>query len=423
VIRALWRIAPAEREVIALHYVEGLSHREIAALLGLPVTTVNNRMHTGRRNLRRALAGVAGRALRQARLPATFTECVVRMLRVRGPVVDLQFEAVDLPQVLETIVLHEEPQKREVLLEVVQRRGQDTVRCIVVSRESNKAIGGAAAGESRAAGEPVANVRDAIGALHQRRRRRLTFLETGIKAVDLLCPVVAGGSVAIAGDAGAGKLVLVQELARRLANLRGGVGVFAFVRIAEKPWARSVAGAMEVLAMPPDLTFVLQPENEDHNDLDELPVDTLIVVSRTQAEHRIYPAIDPLRSRSTFLTSTTATRSATARARVVHRIPTGRSHAAIASAVRDAIGRLGGDTSLEQIAKSDDSQTRRALMLQLYMSQPFFTAQPFTGVAGEWVSRRDTLRMCREILNGRHDAAAPAAFWFIGARQPAGLQQ
>lgn len=149
---------------------------------------------------------------------------------------------------------------------------------------------------------------------------------------------ITRGTVAIVGDEGVGKLVLVQEPARRLTDLRGGIGVFTFVRLAEQPWARSVAAAMEVLASAPDLTFVLATaERDEPHDPADLQVDTLIHLSRSRAERRIYPAIDPVRSRSSLQTAARA----------------GRRHSATAEAVRSAFERLGAGHESGSEGKED----------------------------------------------------------------------
>ena len=57
--------------------------------------------------------------------------------------------------------------------------------------------------------------------------QRLRLLETGIKVIDVMCPLVAGGTLAIAGDLGGGSTVVMEELVRRLSAgrllTRGGV--------------------------------------------------------------------------------------------------------------------------------------------------------------------------------------------------------
>jgi F-type H+-transporting ATPase subunit beta len=60
-------------------------------------------------------------------------------------------------------------------------------------------------------------------------RRRLTFLETGIKVIDLLAPVGRMGTAGVIGGAGVGKTILLQELMRTVGRKQGGVVVFAGV--------------------------------------------------------------------------------------------------------------------------------------------------------------------------------------------------
>jgi F0F1-type ATP synthase beta subunit len=55
------------------------------------------------------------------------------------------------------------------------------------------------------------------------------LLETGIKVVDVMCPLVAGGTVAIAGEYGAGTTVVMEELVRRLSSGADRVSLFALV--------------------------------------------------------------------------------------------------------------------------------------------------------------------------------------------------
>jgi len=54
-------------------------------------------------------------------------------------------------------------------------------------------------------------------------------LETGIKVIDLICPIVKGGKVGLFGGAGVGKTVIIQELIRNIAQEHGGFSVFAGV--------------------------------------------------------------------------------------------------------------------------------------------------------------------------------------------------
>jgi F-type H+-transporting ATPase subunit beta len=58
---------------------------------------------------------------------------------------------------------------------------------------------------------------------------KIEILETGIKVIDLICPVVKGGKVGLFGGAGVGKTVIIQELIHNIASNHGGYSVFAGV--------------------------------------------------------------------------------------------------------------------------------------------------------------------------------------------------
>ncbi len=58
---------------------------------------------------------------------------------------------------------------------------------------------------------------------------KIEILETGIKVIDLICPVVKGGKVGLFGGAGVGKTVVIQELIHNIASNHGGYSVFAGV--------------------------------------------------------------------------------------------------------------------------------------------------------------------------------------------------
>ena len=63
----------------------------------------------------------------------------------------------------------------------------------------------------------------------------------------------------------------------------------------------------------------------------------------------------------------------------------------------------------------EDKQTvSRARKLELLMSQPFFTAETFTGTPGQYVTRQDTVRSFKEILDGKVDDLPEQAFFMVG---------
>jgi F-type H+/Na+-transporting ATPase subunit beta len=133
-------------------------------------------------------------------------------------------------------------------------------------------------------------------------------------------------------------------------------------------------------------------------------LDSSVRLERSIVELGIYPAVDPLSSTSTVLD-----------ARVV-----GDEHFAVAREVQrtlqrykdlqDIIAILG----MDELSEEDKVTVARARRLQRYMSQPMFVAEQFTGRAGKYVERKETVRGAREILDGKHDSLPEQAFFMAG---------
>ena len=61
----------------------------------------------------------------------------------------------------------------------------------------------------------------------------------------------------------------------------------------------------------------------------------------------------------------------------------------------------------------DKKVVQRARRIQKYLAQPFFVAEQFTGMAGVFVPREDTVRSFKEILEGEHDSLPEDAFYMV----------
>ncbi|WP_134389648.1 F0F1 ATP synthase subunit beta [Methylacidiphilum sp. Yel] len=122
-------------------------------------------------------------------------------------------------------------------------------------------------------------------------------------------------------------------------------------------------------------------------------LDTVVILSRSQAAKGFYPAIDPLVSTS----------------RIMDKQFLGQRHYTIASEVRkylsrykeleDIINLLG----MEELSKEDKQIVLRARKIQRYLTQPFFTTAEHTGIPGVSVTLSDTLDDCEAFLNGDYD--------------------
>jgi F-type H+/Na+-transporting ATPase subunit beta len=79
--------------------------------------------------------------------------------------------------------------------------------------------------------------------------------------------------------------------------------------------------------------------------------------------------------------------------------------------LQDIIAILG----IEELSEEDKLTVSRARKVQKFLSQPFFVAQQFTGMAGRYVKIADTVRSFKEIIEGKHDEIPEQAFYMKGA--------
>ena len=173
--------------------------------------------------------------------------------RIIGPVIDIQFEDSEMPQLLDAIKIKMED--HVVVAEVAQHVGDSTVRCIALSSTDGMKRGLKAINTGAPIEVPVGN--DVLGRLfnvlgepidgmpapedapkkpihlpspeYSQQETSTQIYETGIKVIDLLAPYTKGGKVGLFGGAGVGKTVLIQELINNIAKEHGGISVFAGV--------------------------------------------------------------------------------------------------------------------------------------------------------------------------------------------------
>ena len=123
-----------------------------------------------------------------------------------------------------------------------------------------------------------------------------------------------------------------------------------------------------------------------------------IVLSRKRASEGLFPAIDPLLSSSKMATPGIV----------------GARHYGLAqqyAELKDIIAMLG----LEQLSPQDRSVVGRARHLERFLTQPFFTTEQFTGLAGKLVSLEDALEGCERILRDEFKDYPESALYMIGA--------
>ena len=134
-------------------------------------------------------------------------------------------------------------------------------------------------------------------------------------------------------------------------------------------------------------------------------LDSTIVLSRALTELGIYPAVDPLDSISTALDPNIVGEEHYQVAREVQRILQRYKE------LQDIIAILG----IEELSADDKLLVERARKIQKFLSQPFFVAEAFTGRPCKFVSRKDTVRSFKEIIEGKHDDKPEGAFYLVGS--------
>src|SRR5262249_12311589 len=133
VLAAIAELPRPLREVVTLYYVHDCSHQAIATFLGVPVTTVNNRLHAARAQLKRRTLTMLKDTLEAHQLPGESAAGSGRIVRASGGVVDARFDPGSLPDFLTELVVSDDARGRAVTLQVVQRKPDGIVRCVVTS--------------------------------------------------------------------------------------------------------------------------------------------------------------------------------------------------------------------------------------------------------------------------------------------------
>ena len=177
-----------------------------------------------------------------------------KITQIIGAVLDIKFTEGHLPAIYEAINITRK-NGENLVVEVAQHLGDETVRCIAMGPTDGLVRGMEAVATGAPISVPVGeqtlgrifNVTgDAIDnkpapqgvkkmPIHreapsfEEQSTSAEVLETGIKVVDLLCPYQKGGKIGLFGGAGVGKTVLIQELIRNIATEHGGYSVFTGV--------------------------------------------------------------------------------------------------------------------------------------------------------------------------------------------------
>ena len=442
-----------------------------------------------------------------------------KIVQIIGAVIDVEFPREEVPRIYDALTVTE----RGLTLEVQQQLGDGVVRSIAMGSSEGLARGLSVSNTGHPITIPVGEetlgrimnvLGDAIdekGPINARQRLPIhrdppTFedqkgdielLETGVKVIDLMCPMARGGKVGLFGGAGVGKTVTMLELIRNIATEHAGLSVFAGVGERTREgndfyYEMAEAGVLDKISLvfgqmnePPGnrlrvglsgLTLAEQFRDEGRDVLlfidniyrytlagtevsallgrmpsavgyqpnlaeemgvlqeritttktgsitsvqaiyvpaDDLTdpspattfahLDSTVTLSRAITDLGIYPAVDPLDSTSRQLDPNIVGREHYETARGVQETLQHYQE------LRDIIAILG----MDELSEEDKALVYRARRMQQFFSQPMFVAEQFTGQPGQYVSREDTVRSFRAILDGEGDALPEQAFFMVG---------
>lgn len=133
-------------------------------------------------------------------------------------------------------------------------------------------------------------------------------------------------------------------------------------------------------------------------------LDATTVLSRKIVEQGIYPAVDPLESNSRILEEDIVGKEHYETARRVQEMLQKYKE------LQDIIAILG----MEELSEEDKKLVFRARKIQKFLSQPFYVAENFTGIAGRYVPLKETIRGFKAIVDGEMDEYPEAAFFNVG---------
>jgi F-type H+/Na+-transporting ATPase subunit beta len=138
-------------------------------------------------------------------------------------------------------------------------------------------------------------------------------------------------------------------------------------------------------------------------------LDSAVTLSRAITDLGIYPAVDPLDSSS----------------RQLDPLIVGEEHYRVARAVQQVLQRykelkdIIAILGMDELSEDDKKLVYRARKVQQFFSQSFFVAEAFTGNPGVYVSREDTVRSFKAILDGEYDHLPEQAFYMVGTIEDA----
>jgi F0F1-type ATP synthase beta subunit len=324
---------------------------------------------------------------------------------VHDAVVDIRFAPEWLPMPTSLLISTGDMDAAPVQLRVVAQLDHETVRALRSPANTPITIGSAVTTLANAGlDQPLdlATLHRALDQLAPRGTAPCGLIATGIKVIDVFCPLQAGMRVALCGALKVGTFVFMRELTQRLQGHAQSLALFTTIAAADadawramrQEWAHAVIVGSEVTSFQ-----ILTSSNDPTSFTQATAWDAVIGFSPALAEARLYPAIDPLHSTSRALTADVV----------------GDDHVALVRNARLHLSELAEASARAEAWRTTSSaRLHRARLLRSYLTQPFYVSAAFSGRAGVSIACRDTLADCAAILAGSHDHRDPQTLYLRG---------
>ena len=420
------------REVVYLFYIKEHTQEEVAEYLGLRTSTVNNRLFSARKILKRRLFDMVKDTIKSKRLPDDFVDNIGKIIRVQGPIVEVQIGSKNASRLFDSWALADDAENSGPQLTIIQREVSGKLRLINLGDEKHIKVGIKISALEKEPSPIVSDelLKKAISTISPKKAGKLRLYETGIKIIDLMAPLPANGSIGLFGIQGVGRAVSVMELYHRLKNTNNKLNVIYFVSKEEAINLRIMIEREP--NFPPDKdekleTFWLvtskatDPNYAGSNDI----LDSSLFFSPLMSCRDLYPAVDGLYSSSQLLQknivseehleTTKRVREFLRKSRRIIHAPQFLEYVAMGAhtQARQWYHETTGKND-KQVSPEEKIKIARLHKLELFFTQPFYTAESYSEIPGISVSLKDTIDGCKAILDGAVDDIPEEAFAFSG---------
>src|SRR6266581_2469329 len=401
-----------------------------------------------------------------------------RVVRVIGPVVDVEFPAAEIPGIYNALQVDVtlDDEVRTLTLEVAQDIGDNIIRTISMQPTDGMVRGAAVIDTGAPISVPVGDVTkghvfNVLGetldvptaslkiterwGIHRdpppfdQLEARTEILETGIKVLDLLTPYVKGGKIGLFGGAGVGKTVLIQEMIARVAKT-AGVSVFAgvgertregndlFIEMTESGVIKDTALVFGQMDEPPGtrLRVGLAALTMAEYFRDVQQQDVLLFIDNifrfTQAGSEVSTLLGRMPSAVGYQPTLAdemgqlqkgifpAVDPLDSTSRILDPAYVGQEHYDVAREVQRILQRykevqdIIAILGIDELSEEDKVAVQRARRIERFLSHPMFVAEQFTGQPGVTVPLEETISSFKALSEGKYDHLPEQAFFMCG---------